>query len=106
MATQGLVTVTSDGQVVMKVVAGCNGMLAKSMAQSLAAKWPLSTEEAHSLALRTGFGDATCLVVMTTEDVCSLESDLHPRYHETFQQPDFNPRWEHGTADHTVIIEV
>lgn len=105
MATQGLVTVVSGEQVLMKIVAGDDGYNASKLARKLKSAWPCTAQEAYDLALDAGFGSLETLVVITDSAVVSEEpvSDLH---HTTFQQPRFNPRWEHGIADHVKVIQV
>lgn len=106
--TQGLVTVQSGGKVVMKVVAGCDGYNARKLANKLRKSWPVSIDEAYKMALEIDFGDPNCLVVITESDIKSDEgnSEIHPRFRETFQKPRFNPRWENGTAEYTVVTNV
>ena len=106
MATQGIVTLMSKGKVLMKIVAGCDGMNAKNVGNDLKKYWPVSAKDAEGLAQKNGFGCDECLVVMTETEVISNEESPLPLYREKFQDPNFNPRWEHGSADHVVIIEV
>ena len=108
MATQGLVTVRNgEGVVIMKVIAGIDGMCANALANVLKSRWPLTAPEAHAAALGVGFGSEETLVVSTqTEDYYVGDDDLSTLYRETFDNPTFNPRWKYGIADHTVIISV
>ena len=107
MGTQGVVSVQSSGRVVMKLVAGKDGNLAQEVADCLCSSWPLSVDAAYDLALDIGFGSENTLVVLTeSETRYDGPDELDDRYHRTLQDPNFNPRWELGTADHVVIIEV
>jgi len=109
MATQGLVTVRSksDGKVLMKIVAGCDGYNAQRVANILRASWPVSVGQAYTMAREIGFGSNEDLVVITATEVrFDGDYDLGPLYRSTFEQPEFNPRWEHGTADNVVVIDV
>lgn len=107
MATQGMVTVQEAGKVVMKVVAGCDGYNAKKLAKWLEKNWPVSANEAYKKARKMNFGNTETLVVMTeTEVQFKGDSDLPPRYRETFSQSTFNPHWESGKADRLTIITV
>lgn len=107
MATQGLVTVLSDGRVVMKVVAGCNGYNAEKLAERLRNSWPVNIDQAYKTAEEVGFGAPDCRVVLTEDrERYDGKDDLDPRYRATFPRPEFNPRWEHGTADHVIVINV
>jgi len=91
----------------MKVIAGCNGYKAQDVADRLKDSWPVGVDKDYELAREVGFGCKGCLVVITaTEERFDGDEDLFPRYRDTFDQPEFNPRWEHGTADHIVIIDV
>ena len=111
MSTQGLVTVKSGDKVLIKVVAGCDGMNARKLANRLKKAWPVSIQEAYKMALETKFGDEACLVVITDSEAIFEgepyeDKELGFLYRETFQQPRFNPRWKLGTADHIVVIDV
>lgn len=107
MATQGVVSVVSEGKVVMKVVAGCNGMMARATANRLRKSWPMSAEKAYGEARNTRLGCISCLTVVTESDILFKGHDeLSPRYRETFDDAKFNPRWQRGIADHTIVVEV
>lgn len=108
MATQGLVTIKVFGKVAMKIVAGIDGDKAKKVADAIRNQNPLPTaKEAYDLASNLGFGSEECLVVMTpTETVYKYGDQLHRRYRDTFYQPEFNPRWEYGTADFVEVVEL
>jgi hypothetical protein len=107
MATQGIVSVREHGEVVMKVVAGCDGYNAPIVAELLEEEWPVTPERAYEIAFREGLGDTRSLVVLTLgQTVYNGDEDIDPRYHETFADPNFNPRWENGTADFTEVIDV
>lgn len=107
MATQGLVTVIDGGRVLMKVVTGSDGYNAKPVADRIRQSWPCTAQEAYQIALDGNFGNKDSLVVMTDSEVVSkTDEDLSPRYRETFQQPQFNPRWPQGTAGYTEEVKV
>jgi len=107
MATQGLVTVQHSGQVIMKIVAGCDGMIARKLANFLRTHWPLDIDEVYEMASAMGFGSPSCLIVMTADDFRGGDIDELPElYRSTFNRPDFNPRWAHGTADYFEIVDV
>lgn len=49
------------------------------------------------------------LVVQSSRYECIFENEtqkLEGLYAEKFEDPAFNPRWAHGTADHTVVFEI
>ncbi len=108
MSTQGLVTVRSEGRVVMKIVAGCNGQLANLVAARFKVAWPVNAEEAFKIARATGFGCDNCLIVATDSGIVlgGKEEPLPPIYRETFQKPDFNPRWRQGTVDFFELVDL
>ena len=107
MATQGVVTVCSQGKVVMKVVAGCDGMQARKLANRLRRRWPVTREQAYEIAEESGFGCKDCLTVMDrTRTHYLYDYKPHRRYRRTFSRPRFNPRWRHGIAGHVVVINI
>lgn len=107
MATQGIVSVRERDEVVMKIVAGTDGYNAPKVATRLKQEWPVSPEAAYDLAIQEVFGTVHDLVVLTLrETLFKGDDDLNPRYQETFSDPEFNPRWEQGIADHVEIIDV
>lgn len=107
MATQGIISFTSEGKVLMKIIVGCDGSRAQKVADSIQKRWPLSAEEAQGIAKEHGFGCEECLVIMTESDfIYDDEADITDLYIDKFQDPEFNPRWECGLADHVVVVEV
>lgn len=110
MSTQGLVTFVHNGQVVLKVVAGCNGQQAEAMADFLRVLEPDAIRGLgrviYGEALRRHFGCRDCLVVLTpTGEISGFTETLPPRYRQTFNQPEFNPRWPQGTAAYVEVIK-
>ncbi len=108
MTTQGLVTLISFGKVVMKIVAGCNGYNARKVANVLH-EFPklMKIGTAYEIALDMEFGCSDCLAVITETEICYKgENDIPSSFRKTFQRPRFNPRWEQGTADYVVIIDI
>ncbi len=107
MSTQGIVTVLSNNEVVMKFITGSDGYYAQSLANELKNRWPLGIEDAYDLANSIGFGSFDSLVVMTSD---SIEyrgyEEIKDDYRFTFNQAEFNPRWECGIADYTILIHV
>jgi len=107
MGTQGVVSVIENDQVVMKIIVGCNGDKASDVAFVVEDHWPISMEEAYEIAQECGFYDRESLVVMTKNETKYLgDHDLDPRYRTTFNQPEFNPRWDQGTADYVEVVKV
>jgi hypothetical protein len=108
MATQGLVTVVQNGHVQMKIIAGCEGYRSELVADIIRADGKVpSIDLAFDTAMRLGFGCRDCLVVMTSrEEKCLSNDPLDGRFRQTFDQPRFNPRWEHGSADFIEIVNL
>lgn len=106
MATQGIVSVREHGEVVMKVVAGTDGYNAQKVATRLQREWPVSPETAYDIAVQEVFGTVHDLVVLTLgKALFKGDEEIHPRYHETFSDPQFNPRWEQGIADYVEVVD-
>lgn len=107
MSTMGMVTLRSKGKVVMKVVAGCNGNLVREVANQLRAVWPVDANRAYDFMEEIGFGCDDCLVVITALEIAYRGGDepLSPLYRETFEQPEFNPRWDAGLSEFLEVVD-
>jgi len=104
--THGLISVTVNNQVVMKLIVGCNGYNFKKVVKQLKEEWPVSLERAYEIASVNYFGSVDCLVVIDENSVIYKGDDmLSPLYRETFADPNFNPRWECGLTDEFEIVE-
>jgi len=115
MATQGLISITNKGKVLYKIVAGCNGSkiealvkCVKNVSQIAAEK--INAKYLYHIALDYKFGCKDCLVVFNEEE---LETDnkecfhgAFPLYLKTFNDPNFNPRWEQGIADYVEVVDL
>lgn len=105
--TNGIVSVTKKGKVILKAIAGCNGDNARKLADEIRSKNMATASEIYDAAQKVDFGCDDCLVVMTKEDVIyDRTGELHQRYLETFANPSFNPRWKNGTAEYVEIVEI
>jgi hypothetical protein len=126
MGTQGLVTVQKNGKIVAKLTVGCNGGNAHALAVEIAKR----LREADPDLLRflmehAQFGCDRCRVIAyrdqtnvirinTIEDgewvspeSCSPDENEGFRlWHEEFDHAAFNPRWERGSADHCVVVDL
>ena len=112
MATQGVVSVSDElYHTLFKIVTGCDGYNAKELALAILEKVAegntLTIDLLYDLALGCGFGDADTLVVMS-DDAIKEKGDfaVSPLYRMTFKNPWFNPRWEQGTADHVLCVDI
>ena len=97
------------GKVAMKIVAGCDGMNARKVANAIKKLGRLpSLTEAYNIAQGIGFGSEESLVVSgVKKSKFKGSGEPLPRlYRQTFNQPRFNPRWKHGTADHIEVVEL
>ncbi|MBE3084617.1 MAG: (2Fe-2S)-binding protein [Bacteroidetes bacterium] len=106
MSTNGILSITKNGQTIIKVVCGCDGMDIPELAKAIKKKKLITAEDIYNLA-RKHVGCEKCLVVQDAEgNFFGLEEDDLPKlYKEKFLDPKFNPRWERGTAAYTEIIE-
>jgi len=103
--TQGLITITRNGQTALKAVCGCNGNRAEALAALIRARRLSSIEEIYDAALSVEFGCSACLVVFTKDDANFGGKQIPKRYFITFGQPDCNPRWDIGKYDLRVRLE-
>ena len=110
MATQGLLSIVQGGQVMAKVIAGADGYNIPHLARALRAD---PTTDAHELLRRANLFDmgGPSLIVQTSADTYlseeAMDVDELPEWYRTkFDDPQFNPRWAHGTAEYTEIVEL
>ena len=107
MASKGMISVVSEGNVVMKIITGCFGYNAYEVSKVLKKNWPIDIYRAYDFALYLQFGATDSLVVMNENDIQYHGTDkIKDNYRNTFNYPDFNPCWEDGDDNHVVIIEV
>lgn len=108
MATNGIISVMKDNKVVFKCIAGCNGMTAETTAKAIKEIENPTLDNIYKTCLDYAFGCKECLVVQseTGHKFIDQEDDLHELYIKKFTDPNFNPRWERGTAAHTEIINL
>lgn len=93
------------GEVVVKIVAGCDGYNAEKLAFKLAELKTYELPTIYNIATSLNFGSKESLVVIGTDNEYHFTDDeLPPSYRATFDCPYFNPRWKFGTAEHTFII--
>lgn len=106
--TNGIVSVVKDGNVLLKAVCGCDGYNAKSLAHLLRIETEVPPlDKVYDFAKSVGFGCNDCLVIQTIDDeLYRGEGELHPRYREKFNDPNFNPRWERGICGCVEIVSL
>ncbi len=106
MATQGVVSLVNEQKgTIVKAVAGCNGYNADVLVEQINDRGLQSANEIYNAAKVCKFGCSDCLVVTDKDKSITNIENLHSRYSETFGNPEFNPRWEHGTADYVRVIQ-
>jgi len=108
MATQGIVSVIVNNRVAVKAVAGSDGYNASILAEEIERKRVTSPEKIFALAKEVGFGSQDTLVVQSPDvNLFDGDGDLTGLYldRSKFLDPEFNPRWEQGTADYTKIVK-
>jgi hypothetical protein len=109
MPSKGLVTVTRNGQVEMKIIAGSNGHKAVALANCIRRQrtLPYPAQVGYNVAALHGFGSEDSLVVMDRMRIDFRGGvELSPLCRSTFDQPEFNPLSEDGAADFVEIVEL
>lgn len=107
MATNGIVSVTVNSEVIAKAVAGCNGFNAPRLADHIRKNNLRTAREIDNACRRVSFGCNDCRVIMDRNATITRSDGNLPlpsRYRHTFDDPTFNPRWERGTAAYTEIV--
>jgi len=109
MTTQAMVSLTKDSKTFIKVIVGCDGYRAENVAKEIIQYVLLGgkdIEDIYKIAEEIEFGCKDCLVVMNNDDIIYKGNDelSFEKYKETFEDPQFNPRWEHGTTEYLYII--
>ena len=115
MSTQGLVSIVDKDKVLYKIVAGCSGMKIEDLVKCIKTLYQINPDKINAYylyhtALNYSFGCKDCLVVFNENELETDNKELFhgsfPLYLKTFDNPDFNPRWEYGTADYIEIIDI
>lgn len=108
MATNGIVSIVKNGKTLFKCVAGCNGQTAESLVKSLAELKELTLDSVYQQALKHHFGCKDCTIVQSENDFRSADQEdpLPELYISKFSDPQFNPRWEYGTAAHKAVLDL
>ena len=106
MATNGIISVVKNGKTIFKCVAGCNGMTANQTADAIKRLENPTIDQVYKTCLDYNFGCKDCTVVQTENDFrqADMEDDLPELFKKKFSDPEFNPRWERGTASHVELI--
>ena len=107
MGTQAIISLMKNGHTFIKILSGCDGQNSLKLAKIIRENKMSNIKEIYDLAVRTKFGCKDCLVVMNKDTIIYKgDEKLDPSYRETFDKPSFNPRWENGTADFVIILQM
>jgi hypothetical protein len=111
MATQGLLSIVDkQGKVVLKVVVGCDGMNIPKLAKALRKDGRVDPQSVHKICRKQKVGCDSCLVVASPDTIICGEGEdkdeIEKKYRVKFNDPNWNPRWDFGTADYTEIIKL
>jgi hypothetical protein len=105
--TNGVVSITRVGRVIVKAVCGCDGYNAGHLAGAIRRLRLEAKDEVYMAALGAGFGCRECLVVQDADgERYEGPGDLGPLYREEFADPTFNPRWERGDGACTRVVDL
>jgi len=113
--TQGLLTITLEGRVVLKAVCGCDGENVHSLAEEIKRNgFAPSARQMESMAEEHGFGCKNCRVILTgfkrgvqihtKSEPPDVDGDPWKLYRSSFANPNFTPRWERGDGAITEIV--
>ncbi len=113
MATQGIVSILNNSEMFFKVVAGSNGFNASKVVEwARTHKGVMTIEEVYNAAIKAKFGDPSDLIVQGSDGSHAYDGDKIDgvdglyRDYSKFLDPNFNPRWEAGTADFVEVIHL
>jgi hypothetical protein len=120
--TQGIVSLIVNGGIRYKIIAAHDGDNAKNFAAGIrehitkTGKIP-STQTLFDIVDRCTFGARETTVILEMDPSESIAPVIHSldydfteetrkRYLDTAYDPQFNPRWEIGLADHVEVVDV
>lgn len=128
MGTQGLVTVMMGGEVAAKITVGSDGFNAMKVGMDIVKSLrDVDLTLLEAIADNRGFGNKADRVIAVRQGAFGTQrntGDVHVRWDEGddivvplghpalglvvkhFDEPTFNSRWRHGTADHCVIVDL
>lgn len=108
MASQGTLAITKNNKVTLKLITGSNGYYMPIVLAWLAMN-PKATPEELFVQTKHYF-PAYCHCVQTgPTTIISDKSEFGPvsdLYERFFDDAKFNPRWNHGTADSTIVADI
>lgn len=114
MGTQGIISLMRNGQVVRKIVTGCNGMQVPRLAAAIRTDPTDDPQKLLELAVAAKL-TCGCLVIQVSptefvvpegQDEFETDTPDGRRWRDTFHNSIFNPRWENGTAAYCEIVHL
>ena len=94
----------SRGKVVTKIITGSDGYNIPALAHSLRNTPPVGTGDLVNRCHDHGLDN--CIIQLGSTTWIGDVEYLPPLYKEKFDIPEFNPRWENGTAAYTEIVYI
>ena len=116
MSTNAIISIVRDGNVITKIICGCDGNRAEETVRDIISYMickgdPTNIMSIYMLCQINKLGCRDCLVVMNETESYSIETqdekdpETERRYRDTFDDPEFNPRTTNGKgASHIFII--
>jgi hypothetical protein len=123
--TNGIVSLIINGQMMFKLITDHDGQAAGDVAARIRAmishnEMPTAAS-LRSAAIEEGFGAEDTLIIVErgpwdgatdliihapSEMECDWNEGESTRYRDTFDVPQFNPRWKFGTAPYVEVVEL
>jgi hypothetical protein len=121
--TNGVVSIVVDGSVRWKIITGHDGEAAPAMANLIREfilekrKIP-DRDDLLCFVSATDFGSPKTVVILekaplpqraivhSTDPDWDYDNPEYQRYTDTFDVPQFNPRWKYGTAPYVEVIDI
>lgn len=106
MGTNAVVSVVRNGKTVVKAVTGCDGQSASDLAKLIAQRRRTDALGVLAAAKEVSFGCEDCLVVMDKHEIYAKDAEdlMGGLYYTKFDDPEFNPRWDRGTAAYVFTV--
>ena len=115
MATNAIISITKNNEVITKIICGCDGDRAEKVAREIIKYMaiggdPTNIVDIYEICREFKLGCEDCLFVMNSKGYYFDEDDeddaeTMKRYRDTFDDPEFNPRTKDGKgASYTFII--
>jgi len=103
-----MITVTSDGKIVAKILADLNGYNAKSAEQKIRECPTRDLDVLYRIALKSHFGTEGRLTVLGENGAFVHERDADPpeSFFDSFGNPRHAPHCELGTAEYTKVVRL